>query len=155
MAYATLADLRAYSADANAIVDDDVLTRELEQAERDIDTVLGSRGARDAETGLKVDPAAELAAGTLAQWQVDALNRATCAQAEYRLVMGPDFFIRAQHNRVRGPDFTTEGQLPYIGPKAMLELDGAGLQRPASASAALPSLVSPDPDEPPPIDIIA
>jgi hypothetical protein len=55
------------------------------------------------------------------------LTRATCAQAEYRDQMGEDFFIKAQYTQVTGPEFTTQGQLPILGPKVMRELNGSGL----------------------------
>ena len=60
-------------------------------------------------------------------FQVDALKRATCAQAEYRDQMGEDFYIRAQYASVTGPEFQTTGQLPLIGPKVRRELNGSGL----------------------------
>jgi hypothetical protein len=60
-------------------------------------------------------------------FQVDALKRATCAQAEYRDQMGEDFYIRAQYQSVSGPEFHTTGALPLIGPKARRELNGSGL----------------------------
>lgn len=143
MSYATLADARAYSPVTAAITDDDELQPELDQAERDIDRILRLRTARNLVTGLRIDTVAELAAGTLEQWQVDALTLAVCAQVEYRLSMGADFFIRAQHRRVSGPDFTTEGELPYIGPKAIRELQGSGLARSGVTSVALTSLIAP------------
>jgi len=55
------------------------------------------------------------------------LTRATCAQAEYRDRMGEDFFIKAQYQQVTGPEFTTQGKLPIIGPKVRRELNGSGL----------------------------
>lgn len=60
-------------------------------------------------------------------FQVDALKRATCAQAEYRDQMGEDFYIRAQYQSVSGPEFQTTGALPLISPKARRELSGSGL----------------------------
>jgi hypothetical protein len=60
-------------------------------------------------------------------FQVYALNRACCAQAEYRDQMGEDFYIRAQYASVTGPEFTTTGHLPRIGPKVKRELNGSGL----------------------------
>lgn len=59
--------------------------------------------------------------------QVTALRRATCAQAEYRDQMGEDFFIKAQWQSVSGPEFTTQGKLPFLGPKVFRELNGSGL----------------------------
>lgn len=151
--YATRSDFEAY---VEGWVTDDpaALDRLLERAERDIDGILATRGDRTA--GLKIDAAAELAAGSLEEWQTDALSRATCAQAEYRLAMGEEFFTQAQHSRVRGPDFTTEGRLPTIAPKALRELADTGLLRslhnvdlvspytaPGQAGVSLPDMLLP------------
>lgn len=71
--------------------------------------------------GMKVDPT------LLAPRQITALNRATCAQAEYRYDMGPQFFRRSQFSSVSGPVFNTQGKLPLIGPKVRRELTQSGL----------------------------
>jgi hypothetical protein len=123
--YATSAELTDYVADTPAAAslptDLDAL---LGRAERDVDSILITPvpGGRET-TGLRVDPA------SLPDWQAQALSRATCAQAEYRVTMGEEFFVRAQHDRVYGPDFRTDGQLPHIGPKVERELAGTGLVR--------------------------
>lgn len=121
--YATLAELKAYT-DLDTGVSDPTLQTALDRAERDVDSIVTPlvAGSREA-TGLKLDPA------SLLDWQAAALSRATCAQAEYRLAMGEDFFIRAQHSTVRGPDFSLSGQLPYIGPKVFRELTETGFVR--------------------------
>jgi hypothetical protein len=121
--YASQADLEAYI-EGWTTDDPDAVERLLERAERDVDSVLASPvpGGRQA-TGLRLDP------DGLPGWQAQALARATCAQAEYRFAMGEEFFVRAQHDRVYGPDFRTDGQLPYIGPKVERELAGTGLAR--------------------------
>jgi hypothetical protein len=59
--------------------------------------------------------------------QVAQLRRACCAQAEYRDQMGEDFFTKAQWQSVSGPEFSTQGKLPIIGPKVHRELAGSGL----------------------------
>lgn len=137
--YATLTDLRAYApvaADPGAL-NDAAAQRVLDHAERDVDAQLAvPAGTARQPSGLKYDPA------TLEAWKRAALSRAVCAQAEYRLVMGEEFFIKAQHENVRGPDFSTSGRLPEIGPKVDRELAGTGLQRPSSASARLRTLFS-------------
>ncbi len=56
-----------------------------------------------------------------------ALTRATCAQAEYRVAMGPEFFIEDQYGFVAGPDFSRRGELAYIGPD---RFQGVGPERP-------------------------
>lgn len=118
--YATPADLDLYS-EGFTVTDPAAVERELQRAERDVDRLLGYQGQVNAATGLKLDPAA------LQPYQRDALMRATCAQAEYRIEMGPEFFRRAQHEQVTGPQFTTTGKLPRVGPKVMEELSGSGL----------------------------
>lgn len=117
--YATVDDFTLYT--ALAVGDHEDLQATLDVAERDVDSILIplAAGARQSN-GLKLDPEA------LLDWQQAALRRATCAQGEYRLAMGADFFIRAQHTTVRGPDFSTSGQLPYIGPKVYRELTETG-----------------------------
>jgi hypothetical protein len=78
-------------------------------------------------------------------WQLTPAQRAkirdaTCAQAEYRYLMGEDFFRRAQWQSVSGPEFTTQGKLPLIGPKVKRELQGVGLlQTSARARLTRPS----------------
>jgi hypothetical protein len=121
--YATQADLEAYV--EGWVTDDvDATERLLERAERDVDSILVSPVPGGRQTGgLRLDPA------SLPDWQKTALQRATCAQAEYRFTMGEEFFIRAQHDRVQGPEFRTDGRLPYIGPKVERELAGTGLAR--------------------------
>lgn len=119
--YATIDAFRAYS--PAAPTSDEEAQRVLDQAERDLDVELFAPvDALRQATGLKYDPAALEPA-----WIEGAIERATCAQAEYRLAMGDDFFIRAQHDQVRGPDFTTSGRIPYLAPKAERELSGTGL----------------------------
>jgi hypothetical protein len=58
-----------------------------------------------------------------------ALSQATCAQAIYRLEMGPEHFVRAQRERVTGRAFSAEGKLPILGPQASRLLASAGLFR--------------------------
>ena len=119
--YCTQEDFEAY-VEGWVTTDPDALKRLLQRAERDIDNAVGN-WPRDETTGHKFDPA------TLLGYQVDALSRATCAQAEYRNSMGDEFFVRAQHAAEQGPDFSTTGRLPYVGPKVWMELEGTGLLR--------------------------
>jgi hypothetical protein len=120
--YTTVAACRAYAATDVALPADDTQLGDLiAKAERDVDTVLSPATTR-AANGLKLVP------GDLAGWQADALSRATCAQVEYRVVMGPEFFIKAQYDSVSGPDFTTRGELPRVGPQVYVELSETGLR---------------------------
>lgn len=136
--YATATDFTTYS--EGAVIDDAVGTdRLLERAERDIDSCLIGPLLT---SGLKYDPTLtdSTAAGYLTSAQKQLLMRATVAQAEYRLAKGEDFFIHAQYDRVSGPDFTTEGRLPYIGPKAVREIAATGLWRGPISSVRIRSL---------------
>lgn len=117
--YATPDELAAYVADSGVALPADVDAL-LERAERDLDRIVGHR-AVDAASGLKFVPAS-LSTGERAD-----LSRATCAQAEYRAMMGEAFFVREQFDRVSGPEFSTEGALPRVGPKVWEELAGSGL----------------------------
>lgn len=112
--YATVADVESYI--VGWVTDDaTALARIIVQAEHDVDSVLGAWDL-DALTGLK------WSATELAAYEIAALRDATCAQTEYRLQQGPDFFIFAQPKRVSGPDFSIEQAEPYIGPKVWIEL---------------------------------
>lgn len=119
--YADAAAVKAYtSIDALDALADAEIDKLLIEAERDIDSAVGAR-ARDETTGLKFVPS------TLTTHEEDVLSRATCAQVEYRFIMGPEFFIRAQHDRTKGPEFEVDGKLPIVGPKTWRELEGSGL----------------------------
>src|SRR6476661_3140803 len=80
------------------------------------------------ETGLKFIP------DELEDDDREALKRATCAQAEYRVEMGPAFFRRPRFDKTSGPDFETEGQAPIVGPAAMRELTYSRLLRLTTAT---------------------
>lgn len=118
--YAVAADFASY-VEGWQTDDSAALSRLLDRAERDIDTLLGDY-TRNPATGLKLDPAA------LTTHQAYALRRATCAQAEYRFMMGEDFFVQDQFQFVSGPDFTRRGSLARIGPKVMGELANSGFK---------------------------
>lgn len=117
--YATKADCIAYIPGLS-VNDDEEFDKLIERAERDIDSIIGFR-ASDTTTGKKFVPL------NLTTNERNALRDATCAQVEYRLEMGERFFVRPQHNKVRGPEFETEGRLPRIGPKVITELEGGVL----------------------------
>lgn len=116
--YATQTDFEAY-VEGWDTDNPEALARLLERAERDIDALAVTMTPLD--SGLKFDPEDMTAADAA------VLMRATCAQAEYRFLMGEEHFAKAQFDRVGGPDFTTEGRLPYIGPKVFRELAGTGV----------------------------
>lgn len=120
--YATAAEVKDYTqlVDLAALGDADI-DKLIDAAERDVDSAVGHFPIDDGET-LKFAPISKLDTT-----QRDTLKRATCAQVEYRYTMGPQFFIRAQRAKTKGPEFETEGALPEFGPGAWRELEGSGL----------------------------
>jgi hypothetical protein len=120
--YATLADFQLH-VPTYVVTNNAALENVLKDAELDIDSLLGPYGLSEI-TGLKVDPLVDLDAPERV-----ALARATCFQAEYRIEMGEEFFVKAQHNSVSGPHFSTTGKLPYVGPKVHRELPKTGLRK--------------------------
>lgn len=121
--YITQAEFEAY-ADWQTGTEADLL-KVLQRAERDVDGIVGPWPYQ--ANGLRFGAPKTTNEAALTDPQKDALMRATAAQAEYRLEMGERFFVKAQRQRVKGPDFETEGELPYIGPKVWHELEGSGL----------------------------
>lgn len=114
--YTTIADLEAYLDDFTPAADPAVDEKEIARAERDLDQHCFFGGRPLEDNGRAQDPAA------LDPDDVEALNRATCAQVEFRREMGPEHFIRAQRERVTGRSFSAAGKLPMIGPKVWREL---------------------------------
>lgn len=118
--YATLAEWRAYP-ENRAPTSDAEAQSILDAAERDVEMgALGPVGRRWLATGLKYDPA------TMAAWKADALMRAVCAQANYRVLQGPDFFEEAQYDSVSAK-VSVQGRLPMIAPRVRMELLNTGL----------------------------
>lgn len=113
--YATVSDFEEYS-EGWTTTDAAALERILERAERDIDRVISYQGPRPDNQTLKLVPA------NLSLRDREAIRDATCAQAEYRIEKGERFFRQAQHQSVSGPQFSTTGTLPRIGPKVAEEL---------------------------------
>lgn len=130
--YAHPQDLTNYLADTNvtAPVDAGAADRLLQRAEYEVDTLLAGFGVPNSSTGLKYNPTVDLQ-----DWQQSALARAVCAQAEYHLVMGDEFFVQGQYDQWQGPDFGASGKLPYFGPKVSMELAGTGIARSAGVSS--------------------
>lgn len=116
--YATTTDFADY---VEGWVTDDAgaLARVIERAEEDIDDVLS--GDFLAATGRKRDPSPS-ATNPMTATQVKYLMRATCAQAEYRIILGEGWFTQAQFDSVSGPTFSTQGKRPRLAPKARREL---------------------------------
>jgi hypothetical protein len=128
--YASATNLRDWTGrDSTSLTDADA-NRALVLAERDVDSLSPVSRPLDATTGRRFDVTALSSLETL------VLQRATCAQAEYRLSMGEDFFVRGQYAQVDGPDFKTVGKLPRIAPGVWQELAGTGLIRFATTTGS-------------------
>lgn len=121
--YATIAQLRTYVQLDSAALGDTEATNLLAKAEGDIDSIANIDRPISAATGRRFAPA------ELSTVEALQLQRATCAQAEYRREMGNSFFVRGQFDKVSGPDFTTEGKLGAIGPQTWRELRANGFIR--------------------------
>lgn len=116
--YAQTSDFEAY-VEGWQTDDAGALERVLERAEEDIDDMLS--GDYLTVNGRKRDPSVS-AVNPMTVNEIKYLMRATCAQAEYRIVQGEDFFVQTQYDSVSGPDFSTSGKRPRIGPKTRREL---------------------------------
>lgn len=115
--YATQADFEAY-VEGWVTEDAAALERLLKRAEKDIDreinTVVPEGTVPDPTTDLIILPI------ELDAWRKKSLSRAVCAQAEYRLAKGEDFFVEKQ---MRVGEFaTTSAKEPRLAPKAKEEL---------------------------------
>lgn len=124
--YATVDDFEDY-VEGWVTSDEEALQRMLERASRDVDRYIGAAWSVE-DNGLRFGKL-EDNPKAIDQYQIEALTRATCAQAEYRIEMGPDFFVKDQHKSVGGPDFSTQGKLSRYGPKMREEVQASGLQR--------------------------
>lgn len=131
IAYATRADLNAYipgGVIALGVADTDIAVNTyLEAASRDIDRYAGVDWSVE-PNGLRFGKLSENPKG-LEPSQLAALKFACCAQAEYRIVKGPDWFINDQFEQISGPDFSTRGKQGRFGPKMREELQQSGLRQ--------------------------
>ena len=116
--YATAEQLRDFTGQTEEQLSDEAALAVLRKAEGDLDS-LAVIGRPVLESGHRFDP------DSLSDTESAALTAACCAQAEYRLEMGPSFFIRGQHSEVSGPEFSTKGTLGRIGLQTMKELRAA------------------------------
>jgi hypothetical protein len=116
--YAQLADVSDYG----VVIDDPVEAENLlEVCERELDMIL-IRNTWSSDWALRIDPA------LLLPFQATMLNRAACAQFEYHIAMGEDFFLRPQPAQVRQPEGGGYvGSLSAIGPKVYRELGQSDL----------------------------
>lgn len=119
LTYTTVAELESYTGGTG--LDTDAAERLLTFAERDIDRAAGVFAMFP--NGRKFDPP------RMVNVQASALSLATCAQAEYRLAKGEQFFIEDQPDSLSAPDYSRQGKEPRIGPKAKEHLWQGGLLR--------------------------
>lgn len=113
--YATLDDLKAYAPELQTETDE-TLAREIVKAERDIDWFAGFGGVPNGTSGLRFDPLTDLEV-----FQAGAITRATCAQVQYRLYMGPSFLLdEMQYRDISGPNQNSSGA-QRVGPQARAE----------------------------------
>lgn len=125
-AYATPEDFERY-VEGWKTEDKAALERTLHRASKDVDRQVGF-GWSTESNGLKFGEP-EDNPKKLPDRQLEALRDATCAQAEYRIEKGEDWFVHGQYKSTSGPDFGTQGKLPRFGPKAREELQNSGLKR--------------------------
>lgn len=123
-AYASQDDLDAYLEDGlPSGYDSAYLDRVLQLASQDIDlysTAYSYGGDSPLKFLSSISPVVWESA--LPQYSVDGIQEATCAQAEYRLAKGDQFFVEVQR-----PEGNTPAE-PRIGPKAIEALKRTGLQ---------------------------
>jgi len=122
--YATAAEYEAYVEDGTVdwtTTSASNLEKLLVAAERDVDIYLRHWGAPEAN-GLVFGLPKTTNEKRLTAAQADSLMRITCARAEYRFAMGPEFFLHDQRKGSSGPDFSTQGKLDRVGPKVREEL---------------------------------
>jgi hypothetical protein len=126
------------------VVDNPVtMDRLIVQCEWEVDSILGT-WVRDPKTGRKINPNLVVPVAPISPfpgelfapfqrgvtiYQRNALRRAVCAQVEYHLTQGEDFFRRPQYSQVSGPQFSRTGAADRIAPKARQHLAGTGLIR--------------------------
>jgi hypothetical protein len=125
-AYATTKDFEDY-VEGWETEDAGTLERVLERASRDVDRYVGAAWPVESN-GMRFGDLGENPKKLTAD-QIESLTRATCAQAEYRIEKGEDWFVHDQYKSANGPDFATVGKLSRYGPKMRDELKYTGLNR--------------------------
>lgn len=113
--YATPADVRNMYPELKNRSDAE-LQDALDKAERDIDDYAGFVPVLDNGRKFDLDPVT----GGLAQSDVNAIIRATCAQARFRLYMGPAYFIEEVGYAEVGGDVPVK-KPPRYGPEMRME----------------------------------
>lgn len=129
--YATAAQLRTYTELDSTALTDAAANLLLEKAEQDIDSLATVDRSYDETSGRRFTVA------DLSTTEALILRRATCAQAQYRKLMGMDFFTAGQYANVSGPDYSTSGTLGAIGPQVWREIGGTGFIKLSSTTAGV------------------
>lgn len=119
--YATAAQVNAFIEGGTGL-DDETVNRYIDRAEPYIDWVTGYP-YMPLTNGRKFNPP-DLPVAFAA-----ALRDATCAQVEYILLMGDEFFVTPQYESTSSPDGGTSGKISWIGPKARQALGSVGMIR--------------------------
>lgn len=115
LVYTTIPAIRSYAPELVTYSDSQILAEAI-KAQRDIDWYAGFSGVINEVSGLRFDPVTDLNS-----WDASALNRATCAQVQYRFYMGPAFSVdEMQYAAVEGRDQTVRGS-QRVGPQARSE----------------------------------
>lgn len=125
VSYASYEEFQAYSPALGSSESEANIEAALLQASRDIDRFVGLL-----PRSATAEPPAKFDLTELSDDLAEGITNATLAQAEYRLVVGPEHFIHSAGTVVQGPDFTIthgSGASNRLGPKAIYELQAYGL----------------------------
>lgn len=117
--YASTLDLREYAPEL-ATRSEDELNAALLKAERDIDEYAGFVVVLDSGRKFDLDPDT----GGLDISQAAAITRATCAQARFRIYMGPAYFVKEVGYGEVGGDIPVK-KPPRYGPEMRMEFPAA------------------------------
>lgn len=118
MAYTTPDKVEDYIEGGTGL-DAAAIERYIARAEPYVDIACGPSVVWD--SGRRFNPA------LMPEPYLSGLDRATCAQVEYMLLQGDEFFVQNQYASVSSPDESTTGRISYIGPKVRVELGLVGL----------------------------
>jgi hypothetical protein len=118
--------------DPSAGIDEEVLEPFLLKAERDIDSACGRRGSYI--TDRRFDPT------VFTEQRAEILAMATCAQAQYRMMRGDEFFASTRPVRQSSREGSQDGQEAYIGPTCSQFLAQGGFYSLVRGSGRNPNL---------------
>ncbi|MBO0767543.1 MAG: hypothetical protein J2O48_02540 [Solirubrobacterales bacterium] len=134
--YTTVPAFRAYAQDISPLPgrvpdDDQAVDRLLQRAEGDVDRAIGGP-PKAPDQARRLDPT------TLPQAQADALSRATCAAALFRLRQRETILVGADDGLISAGSvqFRQIGWLPRQSPVMLEELAGSGLMQHSGTPAS-------------------